>query len=143
MNSNKELILIRSKSKVQWWTYFVIVSFILAFNACEKDNDNENGEEYPYLMVVNQNTNDRSITTVQLVGYEFNNLSISVGNSQTFVLDKGMPGGYKDINIKVGFNHAYTTGYVSKKVNFNKGEITIITFKGCISYEGCDGFYLE
>jgi len=52
-----------------------------------------------------------------------------------------MPGGYSDINITVSYGTP--SGSVSTKVNFNNGENTTITFKGCITFEGCNGFYLE
>ena len=145
MNCNKELNLTHSKSKVHWWAIFLIFGIVLAYSACDKDNDSDKDNdivvEYPSLKVVNQNNDNRSITSVSLVGYEFNNLSITIGGSQTFVLDKGMPGGFSDINIKVSFGTP--SGSVSTKVNFNKGAITTITLKGCITYEGCKGFYLE
>ncbi|MCH7658495.1 MAG: hypothetical protein IIB05_09300 [Bacteroidetes bacterium] len=92
---------------------------------------------------MNQNNDSRSITSVSLVGYEFTNLSIAIGNSQTFTLDKGMPGGYSDINIIVSHKYSAWSGSVSTKVNFVDGDTTTITFKGCITFEGCEGFYLE
>ncbi len=139
MGCDKKVILAHWKLKVQWLVVFAIFGIVLAFTACDKDNV----EEYPTLNVVNQNSDNYPITSIHLVGYDFENISIAVGSSQTFALDGGMPGGYKDIYIKVGFSYANTTGYVSTKVNFNKGENTTITFKGCRSGEGCSGLYLE
>lgn len=144
MNCDKELNSTLSKSKVQWWTIFAIFGIVFAFTACEKDKkDNDGPEEHPSLKVVNQNNDSRSITSVSLVGYEFTNLSIAIGNSQTFTLDKGMPGGYSDINIIVSHKYSAWSGSVSTKVNFVDGDTTTITFKGCITFEGCEGFYLE
>jgi hypothetical protein len=147
MNCNKELILPHSKSKVKCWAIFAIFGIALAFTACNRDKnndiDNDDVVEYPSLKVVNQNNDNRSITSVSLVGYEFNNLNITIGGSQTFVLDKGMPGGYSDINIIVSHKYSVWSGSVNKKVNFNDGKTTTITLKGCLTFEGCQGFYLE
>lgn len=143
MNSDKELNLTHSKSEVQWWAIFIIFSIVLTFTACNKDKNNDKVVEYPSLKVVNQNIDNRSITSVSLVGYEFNNLNITIGGSQTFLLDKGMPGGYSEINIQVSHRYSAWSGSVSKKLNFNDGMIATITFKGCLNFEGCLGFYLE
>ena len=119
----------------------ILVLSIILIHSCKKDNDSP--KEYPSLKVVNQNNDSRSITSVSLVGYEFTNLSIAIGDSQTFTLDKGMPGGYIDINITVSHKYSAWSGSVSTKVNFNDGETTTITLKGCLAFEGCQGFYLE
>jgi len=143
MNYRKELNLTHSKSKVQGWALFAIFGIVLALNACNKDNDCDcdSVEQYPSLKVVNQNSDSESITSISLVGYEFKSLLIPTGSSQTFVLDKGMPGGYNNIYIKV--TYGTTFNFVSTNVNFNKGTITTITSKGCSGYEGCTGHYLE
>jgi hypothetical protein len=149
MNCKEELNLKYSKFKVQCWAIFAIFNIVLTFTACNKDknndcdNDNDNVIEYPSLKAVNQNNDNRSITSISLVGYEFNNLNITIGGSQTFVLDKGMPGGYSDINVQISHKYSAWSGSVSKKINFNTGETTTITLKGCLSFEGCQGFSLE
>lgn len=145
MNCVKKSNLKQSKSKVIWGIIFAIIGLLLAFTACNKENnDDDDIEEYLFLKVVNQtnDSNSRSITSVTLVGYDFTNLNITKGNSQTFNLDSGMPGGYENININVRLSGPQI---VSKniQVNFKNGETTTITMKGCISYEGCNGFYLE
>ena len=148
MDYNKELNLTHSKTKAQWWAIFAIFGIVLAFTACEKDCNcpEDNPEEYPSLQVVNQ-LNDywRSITGVSLVGYEFGNLNIEPnGDSQTFVLDDGMSGGYEDIFVKVSYiRYSGVGASASIKVDFNKGETTTITLTGCSGSEGCDGIYLE
>ena len=53
-----------------------------------------------------------------------------------------MQGGYSDINVTVSYKYG-SSGFTSTKVNFNDGETTTVTLKGCISFEGCQGFYLE
>lgn len=148
MNYNKKLKLAHSKSKVQWWAIFAIFGIFLAFTACEKksvsEKESDPVEEYPSLKVENRVSDDRSIYSVRLVGYEFNNLNIGSGDSQTFSLDNGMQGGYENLNIKVIYGNPYRpSNSISTKVNFYKGKIRTITLEGCIDYEGCHGHYLE
>ena len=100
-------------------------------------------DKYPSLQVMNEVTDSRSITAVKLVGYDFINLNISAGASQTFTLDKGMSGGYTDINVKVYFTHGTGSSSTTIIVDFSDGETTTIKLKGCISFEGCQGIYLE
>jgi len=144
MNWVKELNLKPSKSKVYWGTIFAVLGLLLTITACNKENDDNDLEEYPFLNVVNltNDGNSRSIISIELVGYEFNNLNITEGSSQTFDLDSGMPGGYEDVNINVRLSGPQIV-LKNIQVNFNKGDTTTITMKGCISFEGCNGFYLE
>lgn len=100
-------------------------------------------ETFPYLKVVNAVNDTSPIINVELVGYEFSNLNIIPGTSQTFVLDNGMPGGYDDINIVVTYQEPGTRGYPTIKVDFNDDETTTVTLKGCRGMEGCPGIYLE
>jgi len=69
MNCDKESNFTHSKSRVQWWSIFAIFGIVIAFTACDKDNDNVPVDEYPSLKVVNQNNDNRSITSIKLVGY--------------------------------------------------------------------------
>ncbi len=116
----------------------IYLALIILIIGCDSD------EDHPSLKVVNQtnDSNSKSITSVRLVDYEFTNLSIDEGNSQTFNLDSGMSGGYENINIIVRLSGPQTI-YENIGVNFDNEETTTITMKGCISSEGCDGFYLE
>ena len=112
--------------------------------ACNKNDDNDDDvvkEEYPSLKIVNQTDNEAyHITSVSLVGYEFNNLDITTGNSQTFILEQGMPAGYEDINVDIEYMAGpYNPRLGSIKVNFIKGETTTITLKKGFSDYG----YLE
>jgi hypothetical protein len=141
MYFKNESDLIQAKSKIKWWGNLSILSIIIAFTACEKDK--ESSKAYPSLKIANQNNDSRIISSVSLVGYDFTNLSIAIGESQTFTLDKGMSGGYSDINIIVHYKYSATSESVSTKVNYKDGETTTVTLKGCISFEGCQGFYLE
>lgn len=146
MNSNKGLNLTHSKSTFQWWAIFAIFGIVLAFTSCEKDcnSPEEKPEEYPSLKLANGATEYKPITYVKFVGYEFTNLNIEPGSSQIFILDKGMPSGYEDIYVTVGYKrYANVGGHKSITVDFFKGKTTTITLKGCEGTEGCRGFYLE
>lgn len=86
------------------FTILAILSLLFTFSSCDKDNNCEPCEDikttYPTLEIVNQHGNDFfTITSVSLVGYDFNSVAINWGELQTFVLDKGMSAGYKDINV--------------------------------------------
>lgn len=145
MNCNRQLNLSLSKSRVQQlWTILTFFGVILTFTACCKCNESNNNEQYPSLKIVNTVSDGRFISSVNIVGYEFNNLNITSGNSQTFTLENGMPGGYENINVTVSFQTStIPAGSLSKTVNFKKEETTTITLKGCSSYEGCSGYDLE
>jgi len=86
-------------------------------------------EKYPSMKIVNK-YDTRTITSVTLVGYEFKSLSIGFDSSQTFLLDKGMPGGYSNINISVSYHSGSATWYVSNNFDFNDDKTTTITLKG-------------
>lgn len=132
------------KPKISFGLILTIIVFLIG-NACHKDE--ESIEEYPSLRVVNQLEDSwRSIVSVSLVGYEFDNLNIEFdGDEQTFVLNEGMPGGYDDINVTVRYVRYPNIPVepASIKVDFVRGETTTITLTGCISVEGCSGIYLE
>jgi hypothetical protein len=122
--------------------------FIIVLGACEKECVCEDppvtpSPTYPSLRVANQNTDDRTITAVRFVGYDFNNLKIEIGDSQTFILDQGMPGGYENINVVVHYARTVQSGSANILVNFKNDVTETVTLKGCISFSGCQGFYLE
>ena len=126
------------------WTYLFIVGILVfAFIACDKDKDST--EKYPSLKVVNQNDESEKITisSVVLVGYEFNNLSIAKGNSQSFTLTEGMPAGYNDINVVVKYYAVGQNRSSSIKINFTNGQTSSVTLRGSISGEGSKNFYME
>lgn len=128
----------------------MITIALVSFTSCNKDCECDDEipptvEEYPSLILVNQNTNEEVVTSVRLLGYEFDNLSIEIGESQTFILDNGMPGGFDDINVITSWSRSvWQSGSVNEEFDFNDGDVTTITFKGCISFGEClDGLYLE
>ena len=88
-------------------------------------------DRFPQLRVVNEHQGGRVITRVGLVGYDFSDLQITMGNSQTFNLMNGMPAGHSNINIAVTFNNAWGGGlrFLSRSVNFVDGETTTIILR--------------
>jgi hypothetical protein len=86
-------------------------------------------DEYASLRVVNQYSG-RTIKSVSLVGYTFSHLSIETGKSQLFALDKGMPSGYSNINVSVGYSGGWSASWsISNDFDFVKGDVTTITLK--------------
>ncbi len=107
----------------------IIVLVSLFVTSCQSPTNNDLKQKYPSLNVVNQYSGT-SIKSVTLVGYEFENLLITSGDSQLFALDKGMPGGYTGINIIVRYGSRMATWYVNKIFDFGDGKVTTITLKG-------------
>jgi hypothetical protein len=146
MNIVKELNLKQTNFNLNRGIIFTILSLLLTFTACNKENNVDGSEEFPSLKVENQlNDSWRSIIEVSLIGYQFDNLNIEpYGDSQTFVLDEGMSGGYENINIIVKYiRYSGILASRSIKVDFNKGKTTTITLTGCDGAVGCPGIYLE
>jgi hypothetical protein len=107
---------------------FIVCLVMLSIASCSF------GDKYPLLKIENQ-YDGKYISSVSLVGYEFSNLSILYGNSQTFTLGEGMPGGYNNINIQVGYRSGSAIWYISNQFDFKDGDVTIVTLKGS-SLEG-------
>ena len=88
---------------------------------------------HPSLRVVNETpgwSDSTVITAVTLVGYEFRNIRIYPGSSQTFQLDRGMPGGYTNINVTVQVGPGnLIANRRSNTFNFVAGEMTTIRLR--------------
>ena len=110
------------------FSVLAILGLALTFAACDKDEVIVPVIEHPILTVVNHSF-ERDITGVSLVGYEFDSLNISWRDSQAFLLEKGMPSGYEDINVTVRFSGHRGGGVASDSiiVDFKDGEQTVIT----------------
>lgn len=117
--------------KLKFLTFLTIMLF-----ACSSSDE----QEPPSLTIVNNSNTDKVITNVSLVGYEFSNLNIEFGSSQTFILDEGMSGGYTNINVNISFRCGGRGWNASESVNFNDGDVTIMNFLHCDSTLGyCRG----
>ena len=117
---------------------FLICLTILLFT-CSSDE-----QKPPSLTIINNSNTDKVITNVSLVGYEFSNLNIEFGNSQTFILDKGMSAGYTNINVDINFMCGGRIWTASESVNFNNGNVTTMNFLHCFNTAGyCRGVCFE
>ena len=107
------------------------------------DEPEEVEETYPTLKISNtsQCSSPLTITSVSLVGYQFNSLSLIGGENQTFSLSNGMNGGYNDINVNVGYRYGNRGWSSSIKVNFENGVETSI-FLRISQLCGSDDVYL-
>jgi hypothetical protein len=137
---------IRKSKSLKWLILLVTLGLTITFSSCNKDSNCTAPEDnYPSLKITNDLKDYwRAITTVSLVGYHFNDLDIEpLGDSQLFLLDKGMPGGYENINVTVYYrSYPGTISSRSLKVNFVDGETTSLTLTGCDGAEGCPGISL-
>ena len=83
--------------------------------------------EVSNMVECDQISNLATINEVNLIGYEFINLSIGVGESVTLSLDEGMPSGLNDITVQVegiyGIGNLFIT---SIDVDFQEGQVTKI-----------------
>jgi len=149
MNNSKNIKLNKLKFNIYLETTFTMFVLFLTFSGCKKENDKDiSMYENPFLKVVNQTNdgNSRSITNVKLDGYEFTNLNIVEGSSQTFELKYGIyqngygQDGVTNINVRLSGPEKVSENI---EVHFNLSETVIITMKGCLSLDGCNGFYLE
>jgi hypothetical protein len=133
-----------------WLIFSLILSALfIPFASCDDDEVDEipDIEKYPSLKVSNQAEDEIrpfNIYAVDLPGYDFEALTIPIGDSQTFILDEGMPEGYEEIDViirfgTIGFDHSQSVA-----VNFENGKTSKITLKGCMEWvEECDGHYIE
>ena len=82
---------------------------------------------YPSLKIENNITGSNEVLGVSLVNYDFSPLGISGGKSQTFILDKGMPGGYEHILVVINFGvpGGSVSPYRTYR-DFEDGQTTII-----------------
>jgi hypothetical protein len=86
---------------------------------------------------------DRAIVYVGLVGYEFEILNILPGASQTLKLDKRMPGGYDNINVRVRLSGPQIV-VRDIAIDFKDGKTSTIIFGGCVaSAPECNGYTVE
>lgn len=116
----------------------VLVIGCLLFASCSngwdmpKSEGSGNVVSYPKLKVINDGREDTMfgydyISSVVLLNYSFTPIEIKKGESQTFVLDKGMPGGYNDILVKISYGEdGHTFSSYKIKKNFANGSTTTI-----------------
>jgi len=94
-------------------------SFIL-LTSCFTTGDDSS---HPELKITSELSCDKTINeinSVSLVGYTFDSILISGGESKTFTLSDGMPAGLEDVNVNVrgklannGFNEDISVDFVA------------------------------
>ena len=87
---------------------------------------NEEGGDAPKLKVTNLACDN--ITSVSLVGYQFENLLIALDDSKTFNLANGFPSGLENVNVEVKlYSEFFNKGFIGNiSVNFVSGQTTSI-----------------
>lgn len=127
------------------WILAMLIATIISVSSCKQDSDvpepnNDTEIKHPSLKIVNDLKEDwRPIISVNLVGYDFTNLNIEYnGDSQRFNLDKGMPGGYDNVNVSVTFIRYAAAPRVTLKikVDFVDGKTTTISLRDCVDSSG-------
>ena len=98
------------------------------------DTQEETTSNFPKLKIVNQG--QITILKVVLEGYEFSDLNLKQNQSIILDLDKGMPGGYKDVTVSIRYRPYKVTNSaippILTKLNFADGKITQLTIKSNI-----------
>ena len=94
----------------------------------------ETKDNFPKLQIINKG--QITILKVVLEGYEFSDLNLKQNQSVILDLNKGMPGGYKDVQISIRYRPYKVTNSpippILTKLNFADGEITTLTIKSNI-----------
>jgi hypothetical protein len=116
--------------------FFVLAGIVISCGAVDGDNNQSS-----QLTVFNNANSDFTLTEISFVGYNFSDLNILFGQSQTFSLDDGFVGGTSNININVNFRCGPNGWAMSDSVNFNEGSETLVEFIQCS--EGGSGYCRE
>ena len=102
----------------------LLLLFIPLVFSCSSDDD---GETDPMKLTIVNDFDLWTITSVDLQGYDFQNLSIAGGSSQSFILSDGIPSG--SMNIAVNFKYSCRNSdnlTEMVRVNFYPAETTTI-----------------
>ena len=78
----------------------LLLSVILLTSCNSPTSCDMEGGDAPSLKVTNNAC--LTISSVSLVGYDFQNLAIAENESKTFTLADGLPAGLDDVNVNVG-----------------------------------------
>ena len=108
--------------------------FLFAFILFSCSSD----EEHASFTVVNQK-DIITITEISLVGYKFETLSIGLGESKTFVLDKGLNGGYDNVNVSFSWTCGGRGWSGNTTINFLDGQTNRIALIDTFGNNGGGG----
>jgi len=107
------------------------MSMLFTITSCQKEDSVEIVEtpsaKYPNLLISNKTNEDNIyITSVQLVGYTFEPISIGKQESKSFQLNDGINGGNENVRVVVRYNQGSIIIWRDVKVNFEDGKTTRI-----------------
>lgn len=106
---------------------FLLISLLALFVSCGGGDEKLCCSGEMQLTIVN-NYDRWTINSVELQGYNFQNLSISGSESRTFILNDGIPSGSLDIGVTIGFSCHFRDNLIADtRVDFYNGQTTTIT----------------
>ena len=105
----------------------LFISFLTLFFSCGESNNDCCLSGVMQLTIVN-NFDRWTINSIQLQGYNFQNLSISGSDSRTFILIDGIPSGGLDVGVTIVFSCHFRDDLIADtRVDFYDGQTTTIT----------------
>lgn len=105
----------------------LLITLLSLFVSCGGSGDDCCLSGVMQLTIVN-NFDRWTINSIQLQGYDFQNLSISGSDSRTFVLIDGIPTGGLDAGVTIGFSCDFSDDLIADtRVDFYDGQTTKIT----------------
>ena len=94
----------------------------------------EKKDNFPKLQIINKG--QITILKVVLEGYDFTDLNLKQNQSIILDLNKGMPAGYKDVQVSIRYRPYKVSNSpippILTKLDFADGEITTLTIKSNI-----------
>ena len=121
----------------------LVMSMLFTITSCQKEDSVEIVDtpsvKYPNLLISNKTNEDNVyITSVQLVGYTFEPISIGKQESKNFQLNHGINGGYDNVKVVVHYKYGTRSSWRDVKVNFKDGQTTKISL-----YKSSKGYFLS
>jgi len=116
----------------------LLLLLFIPLMTCSDDDDDS------LLRITNNTNEDFRITQISFVGYEFSDLNIQYGESQTYNLSDGLSVGSSNININISYicgSNGWTSSF---NVDLTEGSTTSFNFLICPSTAGyCRSVCLE
>ena len=98
-----------------------LLLFIPLISCSDDDNDS-------LLRITNDANEDFRMTQISFAGYEFSDLNVQYGESQTFTLSEGLSVGSSNININTTYWCGSQRWTSSHTVDLNEGSTTSLSF---------------
>ena len=106
----------------------LLLLFALLLFACSGGDDNDS-----LLRITNDANEDFRVTQISFVGYEFSDLNIQYGESQTYNLSDGLSVGSSNININISYICGPNGWTSTFNVDLIEGSTTSFDFVMCTS----------